>query len=302
MKRIAVLSGTVLIALLLSFLSAGCAEYKLQQAEVSGPAIRNTIRITENRKEISIEARGAVSRSKGRTLKTNTGGHSKVDAYGVYRVTPVQGEEYFKEDASLNTNEFGGDNLVWHIPDTHMYADLDIGLKGRVALTAGVTYAELQGQDFWGSSFGVGFFKEYEKSAIRFDVIYKMQELAYSAEFIKTEGDPFRDKRVWFFDHSSKETQGSLLFSLTGNSKNPEKPFNLFYNIALGYQTLFDFDPDFTVADLSHTTFVYTGTLGLYKSIPGFGRAVTGIRITKYNDSHSMFIPDFFLQFDLTLL
>jgi len=309
----------ILLALVLSFLSVGCTVTtttpKLQNAEQFAAVNNNSIKITKDEAAGDFIVRLNVTKNRDKIMSTKIDGHTMVNENGIYEVEPVEGEDYFIETAGVNTNEFSGNNFHWKVPELQANFEIEVNVTSNFSVYGGTTFASVDQVDLNNFNFGLGFFREENDWAIRFDLSAAYYNSRTDFEYVRVEDKPFTEdatRRVYFFDESITEKFFDLNFGLTVNTRNPDWIINGFLNYNFGQHSLFDYETTpvtfydwlkssegkrFELEEIYHTL-----SLGLYKEIESLGSLIGGVRFTKFTDAEGkLFHPNYFLQFDFHL-
>lgn len=287
----------------LALLLLGCTttEYTLylQDVTVKGPITQPPVHVSNNNMErpLRITPHIVFAANSNRTLNGQIEGHSPVDEHGVYRVDtipdPVTHTVRFVETNGANTRAFDGQNLHWIIPTASFGLDIDYSLSRGVAIVLGATYSVVDGEGLWGYSFGLGFLRETENAAIRFDVGVQWQTLAYDATTViasKNSSSSIVD--VVYFHDKGKDMPLDFYGALTFNTKR-DWFTNFFLQVALSKQSLAKFTPTVVApysptfapativndqrAEFSSTTVIFTP--GVYFAFDPTLRLLMGCRI-----------------------
>jgi hypothetical protein len=252
MKKIYSLCIAALLGAL--FLGCGTTDYTLylQDVTVKGPIARPPLHITNANEESHVRVTPHVEFNPRRNQKVVgvISGHSLVNQHGVFQVdTLVDGRTIrFREHVDANTNQFTGTNLTWRIPDQSGGVDLDIHLSQNFALSGGINWSTVDGQDLWGYSAGFAIISRSSSSALRFDLGLKWQELAYDAltVVITKQTQWFSsdvDERVGFFHDKGVSAPLDFYVGGTYNTCIPEWVVTPFMQVAFCRQALAKFQP-----------------------------------------------------------
>lgn len=312
------MKSIISVMILSIILLTGCSTTNtipyLQSVEQNGAPMRNTIKITKNEKENDITLRASVIFNRDKQVDSYVKGHSPVNEFGEFETQPVQGEDYQLEYANVNENDFEGNNFHWILPDFESHVEMEYNISSHVSFYGGVAFAESKELSFLNYNFGGGFFREEENWAIRLDIASAFEEMIADAEYILVENVKLNDdnsRKVYFFNTRSKHTYLNINVGVTINTKYQDWFVNGFLNYTTGRQSFYNiaikdtyydeklisYDDNFENSDSYHSI-----SLGLYKEIDNLGKLIGGARFTKYTDSKGrLFIPDYFLQFDLEL-
>lgn len=292
----------------------GCTrtEPSLQSVKFYGGPHKSTIKITKDEKAGDFNLRGSFAVNRDSKAATLIDEHSLVNDAGIYEVQPVEDEIYFIEQAGVNIYEFEGDNMQWELPEVQTMFEIEYNLSSSMSIYGGGSYSKSGKNDLYGYNFGLGFFKEGENWALRFDTGIKQSETIAEVEYIRAEDVILtgnNSRKVYFFEDREKEKFFNLIFGLTANTRRDDWVLNGFLNYTLGWQNFYSIEPKPVYpADMvnresdvmEYNQNYHSFAVGLYKDLDELGKLIGGIRFTKYTDERGrLFIPDYFLQFDL---
>ncbi len=308
------MKSIILISILLLIIFSGCGTTtpQIQSVHLYGAGNRNTIKITKDESQDDLTIRFNLSMNRDKVTSALVEGHSNVNKDGIFEVEPVEGEEYFIEKAGVNVNKFEGDNFHWRLPEFQTNFELEYNFFSNAAIYGGASYARSVGYDLYGYNFGIGFFREENNWAIRFDIAGTINDMIAEVEYIRVENKPLTDnntRKVYLFDQFSKEKYLNMNLGLTINTRNSDWFVNGFLSYTLGWQNFYDIKTkpvtigDFLQPDdLSYDDSYHSIAIGLYKEIDTIGKLIAGARFTKYTDLKGrLFIPDYFIQFDFDI-
>lgn len=290
----------------------GCTTYDVavQDGRIKGPPSRSSIKITENR-DRNLEVHLSFSSNSQKLQKTNTGDHTNVNSSGIYEVEEVEGSNYKIERNGVNNFRFEGDNFRWTLPSYQGMLDFDLAVANNISLNGGIGLSEINGNLFWSKSLGLGFFAQGKNFAWRFDTGIKFNEMETDVDYVLMEDDndffPGTTRRVYFLNKEEKKEQHNMFFSFTINSAGYDWPINYFFSYNLSWQTFYDFKGSSvpgieTMEDVYYSESYHSLSAGIYKTILDMGRIIAGGRISAYTDEEGqIFIPDFFIQYDILL-
>lgn len=297
----------ILWALVIIFLF-GCTSTvtNLQEVDVTAMPNRTAIKITENRKEQSLEIRANASLNNSKLYETKGEGHTNVNQNGIFEVDPVQNENYFLETKGVNNFDFDGYNIRWAVPRWQANIELDFKVDSNFVLNGGIHYSELNGKSFWGENLGIAFVDESDMYGYRFDLFGRYNQVSLDALAVVSEREFSNGTRkVYFSQKQFDEDYFNLGMIFTLNTKNRDWFLNYFFSYSLAWQTLYDIDKNrFGLESNETTNFSYmesyhTVSAGIYKTLFDGGRLIAGARLMKYSDSKNNFtMPDFFIQYD----
>jgi len=295
-----------LIAILLSpFLFFGCAtiteKIYLQEVEVAGPINHPPIHITGGKEKSSITISPKIFVN---TVSDVSGyvNHTNVNSRGIYQLDTLQNGDgtWRYRESTANTNKYRGKNLNWKLPELYAGLDLDFSLSKSISLAGGINYSSNDQTGLIGGSVGLGFYKESEQGAIRFDAGINIQEYAYDAStVVVTTTDP-----VWgspttemaFFHDINKNSDINFYASITYNSIFENSPVNFFVSLTYFGQSLLDFEPSetnieyypflgvtkYTTDARGEVSSSYLGiSPGIYQNLSPWSRVVIGVSIIK---------------------
>ena len=272
---------TVLILLILLLSACVIVTSSVQDAQVTGPARKSTIRIAEDKSEKKVIFRPYLYYSQTSQVKINSGTHTKVDSTGQYQLLPVAGKDYFLSPEEVNIYPFEGKNLVWQLPRYQLGLELEIFMD-QFALTFGANTAMADDKRFWGGNLGIAWSARYAWWAWRTDFNMHVSRLAYRVNYIN-EADMIwpdtNEKHIYMLSETGEDTHWGSEFCLTLNSNRAEWPVNVWAGLGFGKQILFDLQdvaPMFGV--LSYTDEYSYLAGGIYKNITAHNRIVLGIR------------------------
>lgn len=309
----------IISPILLSLTLIGCSVVtttpKLQDADHFGAVNTNTIKITNDEQTGDFNVRLNVTKNRDTRLRTQIDGHTKVNELGVYKVEPVEGEDYFIETAGVNNQEFTGNNFQWNIPELQTAVEIEINVTDNFSIYGGTTFADIDQVDLNNFNFGLGFFREENNWAIRFDIGGIYYETETEINYVRVEDKPFSGdatRRVFFFSDIRNEKFFDFNLGVTINSCNENWFVNGFLNYSFGQQQFIEMEPTpVTFYDWLKSSenkkFEYDETyhslgIGLYKEIESLGYLIGGVRLNKYTDGKgNLFTPNYFLQFDFQL-
>lgn len=303
-----------LLTILLFIILTGCGTTtpQIQTVDQYGVGNRNTIKITKDEAQDKLSVRFNLSMNRDKSVGALVEGHSKVNNDGIFEVKPVEGEVYFIERSGVNINEFNGNNFIWHLPELQTNFELEYNILNNVSIYGGGSYARSSDYDLFGYNFGLGFFREQNNWAIRFDIAGAVNDMIADAEYIRVEDKLLTNnttRKVYFFEEFSKKKYLNMNLGLTINTRNSDWFVNGVLSYTLGWQNFYDIDTkpvtlsDFLQPDdLSYDDSYHSITFGLYKEIETLGKLIAGARFTKYTDLKGrLFIPDYFIQFDFDI-
>ncbi len=289
----------------------GCTTTKtsLQNIEVDGSMVNLPIRITENKSAGSLEFHFNYLKNNTKTLTTNVEGHSFVNSHGVFEVEPVPNENYYIERTGVNNYLYTGDNLRWNTPEYSVSGDMDIAISNSFVLTGGFNYNRINKKDYWGQNIAIGLYKERETWAMRFDFGLTFQEVYYQANYVEVEDidlSSHQTRKVFFYSQDKKDSYTTPFISFTLNSRRADWPINCFFNYTIGWQTIFNFEPEYhsfsDIGNFQLDATAHSFSVGLHKSFDDFGRLVGGVRYIKYTeDNGNLNFVNVFAQFDFLL-
>ncbi|MFH0734380.1 MAG: hypothetical protein V1773_06205 [bacterium] len=289
----------------------GCTTTKtsLQNIEVDGTIVNLPIRITENKTAGTFELHFNYLKNNTPTLNTNVEGHSKVNNNGLFIVESVPNETYYIERSGVNTNEYIGDNLRWNTPEYAVSGDLDLAISNSFVFTGGFNYSKINNKDYWSQNVALGFYNEKETWATRFDIGFIFQEIYYKADYAEIEDinlNNHQTRKVYFYTQDKKDNYVTPYISFTLNSRRADWPINCFFNYTIGWQTIFNFEPEYhSFSDLGSfelSSTAHSFSAGLHKSFDDFGRLVGGVRYIKYTeDNGNLNLFNIFVQFDFLI-
>ncbi len=282
-KHFNLLSLTFGVLFIFMLTSCSTRIMQLNSIDVTGPAHRHTIRVTENRSPNDLEVRAYVSNNSDQIYK------SKLDS---------------DLDGKVQVVNTFSDNFRFHPTEFQSGIDFDFSFSSHIAFTGGLTLSEIDGISYVCQNIGFGFFSEGDNTAWRIDFNMKSQKMKYSALIKIIENDVSTD-----YIQSDVGDNWNSFFGFTFNSKRQDWFLNYFFNVGFGRQTFFDFefvDPQvitiFEKPEYDYTESYTSFGAGVYKNVTENGRLVLGFRYTRYNDQkHNLLIPDLFVQYDFKL-
>ncbi len=299
------------LVLLPILIIVGCTTTKtsLQDIEVNSGMLNIPIRVVENKSGGDVDIHLNVLKNNTPNTSAKASGHSLVNSLGIFEVEKVEGEKYYIEHAGINVNEYEGKNVNWNTPEYSISGDLDIALSNHFVLAGGFNYHKIKDFDYWTHNISIGMFNEKATWAYRFDVGLMFNESAYSVNYVEIEdkdisGDQTR--KVYFYNHHTKETYTNAYLSFTLNTRREDFPINFFFNYTIGWQTIFNFEPpiNFT-SDAGSFDMNRTGhslSIGIHKNIDNTLRVLGGFRYLTYtNDGGNLNFSNAFLQVDFLL-
>jgi len=308
------MKGLVVLLVLISLFIVGCSSTtpQIQSVDQYGQGNRNTIKITKDEAADDFTVRFSLSKNRDKSADALVEGHSLVNEEGVYEVEPVDNETYFIERAGVNENEFEGNNFHWVLPEFQSNFEIEYNILSSASIYGGTSYARAGDNDLFGFNFGMGFFREENNWALRFDIAGAYNETVTEAEYIRVENKQLtgnNTRKVFFFEESSRSKFLNLNLGITINTRNSSWFVNGFINYTLGWQNFYDIDtkPVYLVDVINNENITYEDgyhsfSLGLYKEIETLGKLIAGARFTKYTDIKGrLFIPDYFIQIDFDL-
>jgi len=201
----------------------------LQDVELKGPMNPPPIRITEGKSTGSLTISPRLSYNKYSEISGSIESERSGDN---------------AQDSLFRSNSR---NLFWRIPQAAFGVDFDFAVSSSLAIAGGLNYSIIDQTKLFGGSLGIGFFKENDGHAIRFDAGVLVQELYYDAKTVvvtKTDG-PFSSPNtsVDYYHDKDKNSGVDLYAMLTYNTVIKTLPFNFFINAAYFNQTILDFEP-----------------------------------------------------------
>ncbi|HVO73676.1 MAG TPA: hypothetical protein VMT35_06610 [Ignavibacteriaceae bacterium] len=315
----------LIIILLSLFLLFGCAtiteKVYLQQVEVAGPINHPPIHITGGKEKSSITVSPKIFINTTASVSGQVN-HTYVNGQGIYQLDTIQNGDgtWRYRESPANRSKYRGRNLNWKLPNLYAGLDLDISLSKSISFAASVNYSNNDQTGLMGGSVGLGFYKENEQGAIRFDAGINIQEYAYDAStVVVTTTDPFWGSpttEITFFHDINKNSDVNFYASLTYNSIFENSPVNFFVSLSYFGQSLLDFEPSETNVDyypfgvIKYTTDArgevsssyLSVSPGIYQNLSPWSRIVLGVSIIKNigleQPSQSVFIlPQ--IKFDL---
>lgn len=301
-----------LFSFVLTIIHIGCATTvsNFQEAEVFGPQINNTVKITQNKKRGDIDLNLNFSLNNVSSLSSSVDGHSLVNSNNIYQLEPVEGEEYFLEYGKVNIFEFEGENIIWEIPKIHSLINVDLALSNHFGITAGVNYSQYKNEDYWGNNIGIAYFNLTNSWAYRFDAILSFQDMRFNSTYVTAEDkilSSSETRKVYIITDEKKEKYGNVSFMFTINSNEDEWPVNVFFSYKVGSQTFYETSVDKILFDTRIGDFDYEESfqafsLGIYQDVFDFGRLILGYKYTTYSDQKNNFsIPQAFVQYDFRI-
>lgn len=223
----------VLIALILSITLFSCTTIQqtihLQDVEVNGPINPPPIKITKDKISgaITISPRLAVNNKN--EILANIGNRISGNA--------VQ-DSLFKDKKN---------NLLWHLPELSFGFDIDFAISNHVSINGGLNFTSINQNKLLGGSLGLGFFKENNGSAVRFDAGILMQEIHYDAKtIVETTVTPAfgnSSSSIYYYHDINKNSDIDLYAMFTYNSILRDFPVNFFINVSYFSQTILSFEP-----------------------------------------------------------
>jgi len=219
--------------ILFSSLLASCTTIQqtiyLRDIEVKGPMNPPPIRITENKTAGSLTISPRLSFNKYSEISGSTESERRGDS---------------AQDSLFRPNSR---NLFWRIPQAAFGVDFDFAVSSSFAIAGGLNYSIIDQTKLFGGSLGIGFFKENDGNAIRFDAGVLVQELYFDAKtVVVTTVDRLFSSSTTTVDyyHDRDKNSGVDLYAmLTYNTVIKSLPFNFFLNAAYFNQTILDFEP-----------------------------------------------------------
>lgn len=304
-----ILIFTVLISIVFCF---GCTPTvsNFQEAEVFGPHINNTVKITQEKERGDLDLNLNFSINNVSKISSSIDGHTKVNSNNTYQLEPVAGEDYFLERANVNIYDFEGENLTWDLPKFHGLLNIDLALSNHFAVTGGVSYSKYNSENFWGNNFGLAFFDYSNDWSYRFDGNVCFQEMRFNSYYVTAEDKNLsgnETRRVYLKKDTKKEQYGDFSFMFSINSNKESWPVNVFFSYKLGSQTFYETSIDKILFDSRIGDFEYEESyqafsLGIYQNVFDSGRIIIGYKYTIYNDKKDNFsIPQGFIQYDFSL-
>jgi len=222
----------------------------LQEIEIQGPINQAPIHLTDSIETPSVIISPRFSVNTQKELNANTGGHSMVNADGIFQVDTSSfssGTVKYTEAPGKNVHQFEGQNLNWNVSNFTAGIDFDFVLTRNFALFGGVSYSSQKSGGVWGGTAGLGLFGNGKNVSFRFDAGVHIQTIkydAYTVANIKTENIfGGSDEYVVFYHDIDKSTNFDPFINLTINSANREWLLNFFLNAGYSIQSLYDFGP-----------------------------------------------------------
>lgn len=299
-------------SIILSYTGCTVTQPKLQNVDFYGEAHKNTIKITKDEDAGDFTFRGMAAFNGKDKLSSQVNGHSKVNSKGVFEVEPVKGETYYIERSGVNTYAFEGENLHWTLPELQSMIELEYNLSSSSAIYGGVTYTKAGGRDLYGYNGGIGFFKEQNTWAIRFDLAGKYHETYVNIDYVQIEDIDLSNnesRKVYFFNADEIDHFFNMNMAFTLNTRRSDWPINVFFNYTLGAQHFYTMElvPDISLTymeDFKFSCSYNSFSAGIYREMKDdLGRLIIGARYTNYTDPDNDFInPDYFIQLDFNLL
>ena len=303
----------ILLTLLSALFYFGCTPTvsNFQEAEVFGPHINNSVKITEEKERGDLDLNLNFSINNVSKISSSLDGHTKVNSNNIYELEPVAGEDYFLERANINIYEFEGENLTWELPKVHGLVNIDLALSNHFAVTGGVSYSKYNSENFWGNNFGVAFFDYSNDWSYRFDWNVSFQEMRFNSFYVTAEDKELsgnETRRVYLKMDTKKEQYGDFSFMLSINSNKENWPINVFFSYKLGSQTFYETSIDNIlfngrrIGDFEYEESYQAFSLGIYQNVFDAGRIIIGYKYTIYNDKKDNFsIPQAFIQYDFRI-
>lgn len=293
----------LILIIVLVYLSS-CIESKvfIQKVEVEGPMLQPMAKITSNKNVDEVETSFRLLVNSRDKVKINTNGHTYVNAAGEYEVEDVQNEIYYRENIGANLIQYKGNNTSWNLPELQFGINMDIPLSNSVSFTAGLDYSNINSSSYWSGNFSIGFFKEFENTAWRFDGIVNLTYIKSNVDYIVTRhyySDDF--KYVYFYNKEINDKYTDLKFMITFNTKNIDTPVDLFFNVSFGSQRFFN--NNVSAIDENESISLENNPVnfgfGFYKNITPGTRIILGSTINNQTQRNpALTYPVYFLQLD----
>ena len=240
----------VLFVLIMSLVFFSCTTIQetiyLQDVEVNGPMNPPPIKITKDKTAGSITISPRLAFNQNKEIKAKIGGRVSGDA--------VQDSLFMDKK----------NNLLWYLPELSFGFDIDFAVSNHVAITGGLNFASINQNKLLGGSLGLGFFKENNGSAVRFDAGILIQEIHYDAKTIVeiTATPAFGDPTTTFYYYHDINKNSDIDFyaMFTYNSILRDFPINFFMNLSYFGQAILNFEPKQTT-DIRYLIFLSEKTI-----------------------------------------
>ena len=304
--------GLISIAIFLS----SCSSYmtQLQDVEMESMPNKSSIKITKDEEAGQFVVRGNFAFNRKNKVNTLLEGHSLVNEQGIYELESVDGEAYFIERAGVNVYPFEGDNLRWNLPDIETQFEFEYNFSKNSAIFGGTKFAESSNRSLFSYNLGLGFFREEDTWAIRFDMGAIMNQSIVKYEYVAAEDIELTDdntRKVFLYSNEDKGSYFNPYFSLTINTRRSDWPANGFFSYILGWQNFYGISTEYSniqeffsieTVDYSFDENYNTLAGGLFTDLPEIGRLILGARYTNYtDDKDDLSFTDFFMQFDFAI-
>lgn len=286
-------------------LAAGCAQtVEIQtwvlDAELEGSAAAPPVHVTPPGKRNSITISPSISFGPSQDIVGDVTDSSPQQAATYYPIDTL-----YAPDGSIAsiTRSVPEHNLRWALPSYNVGLDIDIAWQ-TIALSAGVNVDGQSGSTGLGFNAAVGLFDVGEELGVRFDAGVQWRSITYAAQTvvittIESTGWPYGNTSepptVEYYDDRDTRSRLGYFAALTLNSVSLPLPFQLFVQVGLSRQTLFDFEPVYRATNVflplpvpmpessggeavTAVTWL-TGTPGIYVDLATNVRIVAGARV-----------------------
>jgi hypothetical protein len=261
----------------------GCTTTNLQNLAVEGPMFQPPLHLTkDSTRTVQLHPWATMVTPDSRTGRI--GGHTQVNSKGIYQVdtnkttTPYS----FTETPNANTYDFYGTNFSWKLPSALYGLDIDILLERNLAISFGGAHSSINGSPYWQAYGMLSSMARGDQSSFRFDFGIEWQNLAYTANFVRTTSSFNNPNVVEFLQISRNETQQNYFISGTLNSSSSTSFINLFCQAAAVRQTLYNIsDATGTLAVLNNETkthYLYSLTPGASVRLTASTSLLLGVR------------------------
>lgn len=296
---------------------SGCVsvKYYLQEAQIEGPIYKTPVRTARAKDDYGLKVNSYLFVNRKKEIKANIGSHTKVNKHGIYEVEFVEEEDssYFVEFKEVNKYTYKGNNLFWNFPSWNAGVGFDYPISNNFALTFGLNYSRLDGQDFFGTEFGFGYFYANEKWGLRTDFNFKYIDILHNVEYLKQVESSDDYYKIYFYSHNGKQRNLNQSISFTINTNKSDWKINYFFSVEPIRLILFKFKIEekkynsrkvvskyfYKIAE-----FIFF-TSGIYADFGKSTRLLAGVRITKeifFKNKHRYLKPDLFIQLDMDVI
>jgi hypothetical protein len=304
---------------------AGCVvsrEVYVQDVKTAGILDDLPVYVTDSVRSGEIRITPRVHIGTTTTYTGVLGSHTKVNAAGVFQVDTLRAASSttYRETAGANQNPFQGNNFTWSLPPFSLGLDAQIAATRNLALTAGGTYAVINGSAFLAAHAGIGVCAEGRGLSVRFDGGIAWRTIDYTMEevVVMKYQDIFNDQSssMRFYADRDNRMETGWYAALTLNTRSEGSPVMGFLMLSLIPCDIIDYSPkpymvgildsrglsETNTSPLSDHLTMFSVTPGVAVNIGGGRRVLAGVRIASGSDIQQpapgvLITP--FLEFDL---